>query len=461
MRRLSRLLITTGAAGIVCTGLTTNALAGTTFEGNVNEFFMDIDNWSSGLRNSNHNMGQFDVDGDGVVFDPVNNPREEIVVSGLDSGDVDNELDMSSWDASTNRYSGFNKIHFGDVQPGQTSKLTVRSGILNPFADIQMNQLRDTTAHMVQEGGTVEVGSDFTMNHAQSNTTATYDYRGGTLEVGNRFRMGRSSDAGTSRIIIRNPDNGGRISVGGDFDMAESANSIATAEFHYANGGTRPVQIDGELSLRSFGPLPETRSPRLDLELDEAVGTNGEGVPENLGLFATGDGVGGISQGPNLFYDAESESFLEQGDEVSAEFGNTEYKWQISYEGDINFADPANSVVDSIAASGGDDVVLEGLSSVTQFVLGDMNGDGEVNNLDINPFVLALTDEEAFEQQFGTDPAAIGDINEDGQFNNLDINPFVSLLTGGSSLQAVPEPSSVALLGLGGLTMLRRRRRHQ
>jgi len=99
-------------------------------------------------------------------------------------------------------------------------------------------------------------------------------------------------------------------------------------------------------------------------------------------------------------------------------------------------------------------VVLSDLAAL----LGDINGNGDVNNLDINPFVLALTDEQRFIDEFGYAPSEVGDINGDGEFNNLDINGFVNLLTSGSSVRAVPEPGSIALLTFGGLSLLRRRR---
>jgi plastocyanin len=95
---------------------------------------------------------------------------------------------------------------------------------------------------------------------------------------------------------------------------------------------------------------------------------------------------------------------------------------------------------------------------------GDMNTDGAVNNLDIAPFVLALTNAPAYQAQYpGYDPAEGGDVNDDGDLNNLDIAPFVALLTGGtgavpSSLAAlVPEPASLATLALAPLALMRRR----
>ncbi len=61
-------------------------------------------------------------------------------------------------------------------------------------------------------------------------------------------------------------------------------------------------------------------------------------------------------------------------------------------------------------------------------IRGDANGDGQVNNFDIDAFVQALTS--------GTCTAnptcrCRNDINQDGQVNNFDIDPFVLCLTGG------------------------------
>ncbi|TWT43915.1 hypothetical protein RAS1_03170 [Phycisphaerae bacterium RAS1] len=51
--------------------------------------------------------------------------------------------------------------------------------------------------------------------------------------------------------------------------------------------------------------------------------------------------------------------------------------------------------------------------------------------LDINPFVLALSDPAAYQQQFPDCPITNGDIDGDGATTVLDINPFIALLVGG------------------------------
>ena len=73
---------------------------------------------------------------------------------------------------------------------------------------------------------------------------------------------------------------------------------------------------------------------------------------------------------------------------------------------------------------------------------------------------MALTDPGGYADAFaGLDPDAIGDFTGDGLLTNGDIAGFVDLLTGGApSASIIPEPTSLALLGLGGLMIARRRR---
>jgi len=61
--------------------------------------------------------------------------------------------------------------------------------------------------------------------------------------------------------------------------------------------------------------------------------------------------------------------------------------------------------------------------------LGDLNCDGHTNAFDIDPFVLALTDPDAYQNTFPECRLSRADINGDGQINAFDIDPFVTLLT--------------------------------
>lgn len=67
---------------------------------------------------------------------------------------------------------------------------------------------------------------------------------------------------------------------------------------------------------------------------------------------------------------------------------------------------------------------------VADSTLGDMNCDCAVNVLDINAFVLALSDPAAYAAMFPSCNIMFGDINGDGFVNVLDINAFVALLAG-------------------------------
>jgi hypothetical protein len=60
---------------------------------------------------------------------------------------------------------------------------------------------------------------------------------------------------------------------------------------------------------------------------------------------------------------------------------------------------------------------------------GDLNCDGAINNFDIDPFVLALTNENGYKSQYPNCNRLLADVNNDGLVDNFDIDPFVRLLT--------------------------------
>ena len=62
---------------------------------------------------------------------------------------------------------------------------------------------------------------------------------------------------------------------------------------------------------------------------------------------------------------------------------------------------------------------------------GDLNCDGLVNAFDIDPFVLALVDPDAYAAEHPYCDHMLADINGDGVVNAFDIDPFVTLLVGG------------------------------
>jgi len=66
---------------------------------------------------------------------------------------------------------------------------------------------------------------------------------------------------------------------------------------------------------------------------------------------------------------------------------------------------------------------------VPPFLRGDLNCNGAINNLDIDPFVLALTNPARYAQLFPNCDRMLADCNGDGIVNNFDIDPFVELLT--------------------------------
>ncbi len=100
---------------------------------------------------------------------------------------------------------------------------------------------------------------------------------------------------------------------------------------------------------------------------------------------------------------------------------------------------------------------------VVPAVLGDFNRDGHFTAADIAAMESALTDLPDYETAQGMNDSyldSVGDFNHDGVVNNADLQAMInSLLAGQGNSAAVPEPTSVILLALGGFAIAASRRR--
>jgi len=452
-------------------------------------------NATTGATDTQINIGTLNLPGaEGVVYDPANDPHfpppASITFPAGNDAQTINQLYISRDGQS------------GVAQPTPNNLLTIKSGNLSTGNVIvgRSSGIRDvaTFAQITQKGGTFSVPNS-SLDLGQTDTShpgygnATYDYRGGTLDVsatggsGLRLSVGTSSAtsdsnpagaAGIAKLIVHNPTTGGHIrtydltsaaysgvadGVTNSYDPDGITKGVAIFEFHFENGGVRPVQVGHNLAINNgidtsgATPTMGTRSSRLDLKLDAAPTLTG-GIPANIGLFdvdfdqtdlaagaitGTGDLNGDtITNNDRVFSNATAANPLSsangyyEGSTVSAVFGGTKYKWNISYTGNITWSDPTNSVVQSITGAGtGTDVVLIGLGTETAGVLGDYNNNGVVDAAD---YVLWRKSPGSF----GGDPG--GYTTWRTRFGST------SGAGGGLGAAAVPEPCSILLL-IGGV----------
>lgn len=405
-------------------------------------------NSATGVTDTQINLGTLNLTGgEGVVYDPVNDPNLPI------PGSI---TFPSGFDAHTIQQLYLSREGQTNVPVPTPNNLLTIKGDLTATGQIVIGRSsgqRDvpTFAQITQKGGVFNVTLS-SLDIAQVDTShngygdGTYDYRKGTLNVsrdgGSGLRLSNGSStaapdgspagaAGIAKLIVHNPGyNPADPTTGGfirAYDVASAAYSgvadgavtsadpngttkgVSIFEFHYENGGIRPIQVGRNLSINNgidgsgTTPTMGTRSSRLDIKLDSAPTVTG-GIPNNIGLFdvdfdqtdlatgtitGTGDVDGdGIFNDDRVFSNANAVNPLAvsaayfQDSIVSATFGSTKYNWKISYTGNIVWSDAGNSVVDTISGTGGTDIVLIGLSTESQGVPGDYNNNGVVDAAD-------------------------------------------------------------------------------
>jgi hypothetical protein len=97
----------------------------------------------------------------------------------------------------------------------------------------------------------------------------------------------------------------------------------------------------------------------------------------------------------------------------------------------------ATVTADAITDTAGNPLAADATLTFT-LLRGDLNRDNVINNDDIAPFVLGLTDAPGYVARFGVSPQLFGDLNRDGLFNNDDIAAFVARLTASRAVSPAP-----------------------
>ena len=154
-----------------------------------------------------------------------------------------------------------------------------------------------------------------------------------------------------------------------------------------------------------------------------------------------------------------------------AGLGRIDFEVQPGVTGVYTFEILTTSVTADTALVDGADFLTPlafGTSSPTltlaSFLLGDVDGSGQVNNLDISPFVTALSlggstlnqqDIDNFVAEIAGGCFQCADTKQDTQINNLDISEFIDILAAsGSSTSTVPEPASLTLMAAATLLLV-------
>jgi hypothetical protein len=398
------------------------------------------------------NMGTSGLPGgEGVVYDPVNDPNFATAATRAFPAGYGPQVIAEFYMSRNTPNSNLLTIK-GDMEvrgSGSLGPVIGRSsGTAGQGTSARVNQLSGTVKVINRP---LDIGSTDTSNPGFGN--GIWDYRGGSLEVsheaGQGLRLSAGGSAGTGgegRFIMHNPTTPGYVrpylmniaahsgSANGD------TNGVGVVEFHFENGGTRPIQVIDDLVINNGAEDTgtATRSARLEIVLNEAPMLEG-GIPEDLGLFDVDftdpdvlDPVGSIlGSGTNarLFSSADGSTVYQPGATVSAAFGGTQYNWTISYTGDITWEGNGDTgVVSGISESGGTDIVLIGLSSVDIGLPGDFNNDGKVDAAD---YVV-------WRKSDGTQP---GYDEWRTNFGRSVESPAAGQIAG-----AVPEPAAIHLL---------------
>ena len=191
------------------------------------------------------------------------------------------------------------------------------------------------------------------------------------------------------------------------------------------SGGTWDLVMSG-VDPKVFGP---TLSAPADLATVVEIGMSSTNTNTSGKFFWTVEG------------DADFSAQRSQAFTILSDGQIHSYRFDLSHDSD--WTDTITGLrLDPVASSHGGDVSIDFVRLLALLPLGDVNLDGELNGLDVEPFVDVL---------LGGLYQHAADMNGDGHVNGLDVDPFVAAVlgSGGAGTAAgtvVPEPSTSALV---------------
>jgi hypothetical protein len=100
------------------------------------------------------------------------------------------------------------------------------------------------------------------------------------------------------------------------------------------------------------------------------------------------------------------------------------------FDGNYRFFDDPATVDTGLGAAPIVDMGAFEFGSTAPPLWGDMNCDGVLDGFDVDPFVAALVDPDAYAAAQPHCRAGLADCNGDGLVNGFDIDPFVAILVG-------------------------------